>query len=143
METVKILISPTRLTSKRMRMVKSKDTSLERNAERILSSMNLQYIKQPSIEGRPDFKIKDTNILIFCDSSFWHGRRKKEISGKAFTKNKEFWKNKLKQNKLRDRKITTRLRRQGWRVLRFWDDDIFKRSENVKNTIAGALSAKA
>jgi DNA mismatch endonuclease (patch repair protein) len=135
-------ILPTEQISKRMRMVRSKDTSLERNMETILNSMSLKYIKQPPLEGRPDFKIKDTNVLIFCDSSFWHGRNKKETSGRAFKVNKAFWVRKLTGNKSRDKRINLELKKSGWMVLRFWDDDILKRPKRVKKSIKGALNAK-
>ena len=83
------------------------------------------------MSGHPDFRIKEANVLVFCDSSFWHGRREKEIKGEAFKKNKEFWMNKLTENKKRDARINRALRKEGWCVLRFWDTDIFKFPEKV------------
>lgn len=109
-----------------MRRVKSKGTSIEKNFSRLLRANSIRYQSHPSIFGRPDFRIKSTNVLVFCDSSFWHGRNQKEISGKAFKTNRNFWVKKLKYNKARDKRTNHILRRQGWTVLRFWDDDIMK-----------------
>ena len=87
----------------------------------------VKYQSQPKLFGNPDFRIKETKILIFCDSSFWHGRRQNEITGKAFKRNADFWKAKLLYNKNKDRRISRELAKRGWIVLRFWDDQILKR----------------
>jgi len=122
---------PSLAVSRRMRRVKSTDTSIEKCMEALIRNQKIKYERQPSITGKPDFKIKDANILIFCDSSFWHGRRFKEISGEAFKKNKDFWVNKLKENRKRDSRINRTLRKDGWKILRFWDNEILKRPEKV------------
>lgn len=122
---------PPHIVSKRMRLVKSVNTKLEKAMEILLKERGIKYQNQPSLFGRPDFRIKNTNILIFCDSSFWHGRRFKEISGETFKKNREFWINKLRDNKSRDVRINRALKKEGWRVLRFWDTEILKSPEKV------------
>jgi len=124
---------PSPEVSERMKRVKSHGTGLEKAMEKILIKRKINYEMQPNIYGRPDFRISNTNILIFCDSSFWHGRRKKEITGEAFNRNKEFWTAKLNGNRKRDARTTRKLRNKGWSVLRFWDDDILKSPEkNVR-----------
>jgi len=117
--------------SKRMRLVRSTNTGLEKTMEALLKSRGIKYVRQPLLFGRPDFRIKNSNVLIFCDSSFWHGRREKEIKGEAFKKNKDFWVNKLLENRKRDVRINRVLRKDGWRVLRFWDTDILRSPEKV------------
>jgi DNA mismatch endonuclease (patch repair protein) len=84
------------------------------------------------ISGKPDFVVKGTDLLIFCDSSFWHGRRTRETSGKAFKINRTFWTRKLMMNRSRDLRNNRRLRAQGWSVARFWDTDILRKPEKVK-----------
>lgn len=126
---MKKLVKPS--ISERMKRVKSKGTSLEKNFAKLLSTNGIQYQNHPHVFGRPDFRIKLTNILIFCDSSFWHGRNKKEISGAAFKKNRNFWVKKLQYNKARDARISRILRKSGWIVLRFWDEEITKRPLSV------------
>jgi len=117
---------PSLAVSERMRRVRSSNTRMEKAMENLLKEQKIKYEKQVNLLGRPDFKIVGTNILVFCDSSFWHGRRKKEIKGEAFKKNKEFWVNKLRENRRRDTRINRILRKEGWRVLRFWDTDVLK-----------------
>ena len=99
--------------------------------EDLLKEQKMKYERQVDLPGCPDFKIVGTNVLIFCDSSFWHGRRAREIKGEAFKKNKEFWVNKLRENRRRDARINRILRKEGWHVLRFWDTDILKFPEKV------------
>ena len=118
-----------------MRRVKSKHTSLERTFASLLRSNGIRYQSQPRAYGHPDFRIRSTKILVFCDSSFWHGRNKEDISGKAFKTNRNFWVKKLKYNKERDKKISAVLKDRGWIAVRFWDDEILKRPSFVLSKI--------
>jgi DNA mismatch endonuclease (patch repair protein) len=127
---------PPTATSRRMRLVRSVNTNLEKTMESLLRTQGIKYQRQPLLFGRPDFRIKSTKVLIFCDSSFWHGRRVKELTGEAFKKNKEFWVNKLQENKKRDSKINSALRKEGWKVLRFWDTDILSRPSKIVKKLA-------
>ena len=130
---------PSKEVSERMKRVKSRDTSIEREMENALKDLNIEYERQPKLIGRPDFRIKKTNVLIFCDSSFWHGRREEEVSGRAFKRNKEFWVNKIVENQKRDRRTNLKLRRSGWSVQRFWDSDITKKPDKVKRRLVRIL----
>ena len=121
--------------SERMRRVNSIGTSIEKCFERLLKYEGIKYKKQPRLIGKPDFQIRNSKIVVFCDSSFWHGRRKKEITGEAFKKNKEFWVNKLTENRKRDLRVNRALKKDGWHILRFWDTDILKHLEKVKKKI--------
>lgn len=123
---------PTPEVSKRMKRVPRSGTKLELTMEAILNDLSIEYERQPKIlKASPDFRLKGTNVLIFCDSSFWHGKRKNELSGEAFSRNREFWTEKLNANKQRDRRIDRRLRRAGWSVQRFLDVDVSKKPEKV------------
>ena len=126
---------PSKEVSERMKKVKSLGTSLEKRMEIILRSIGIRYQKQPNLQGRPDFRISGNNVLIFCDSSFWHGRREREITGKAFKKNREFWKRKLMETQKRDERNNRALRKSGWSVQRFWDTDILKKPHKVINRL--------
>jgi DNA mismatch endonuclease (patch repair protein) len=112
---------PSKETSDRMRKVRSKDTKIERTMERLLRQLYLSYEKQPKMIGHPDFILRDEKIAIFCDSSFWHGRPTKK---QVFKTNRLFWEQKIKTNVDRDKRNTILLRKLGWKVLRFWDEDI-------------------
>jgi DNA mismatch endonuclease (patch repair protein) len=126
---------PTKTVSERMKKVRSRDTKLEKAMEKALKGLRIKYKKQPNVDGHPDFKIEGTNILIFCDSSFWHGRNENERAGKTFKKNRTFWTEKLTENRKRDQRINRRLRKNGWSVQRFWDTDILKGSYKLTNRL--------
>jgi len=126
---------PTKEVSERMKRVKSRGTQLEKKLEKILRNLHVRYQRQPDLKGNPDFRIRNTNVLIFCDSSFWHGRREKEVSGEAFRRNRAFWVEKLLENRRRDERISRALRRARWSVWRFWDTDILKRPDKVKKRL--------
>lgn len=126
---------PSPNVSNRMKKVKSSNTKIEKIMENLLREEKIEYEKQVDLPGHPDFKIAGKNVLIFCDSSFWHGRRKKDLEGNAFKKNKEFWINKLRENKKRDARINRILKKEGWRVLRFLDTDILKFPEKIKKNL--------
>jgi DNA mismatch endonuclease (patch repair protein) len=126
-------------TSNRMRKVRSRGTGLEKNMQQILEGLSVKYEMQPNILGHPDFRIKGERIVIFCDSSFWHGRLKDDVSGRSFHKNKKFWAEKLATTKRRDRLITQRLTADRWKVLRFWDTDILQRTDLVRTRLRRAM----
>ena len=105
---------PSKEVSERMKKVKSRGTGLEKKMESIFKSLGIRYQRQPNLRGNPDFRISGTNVLIFCDSSFWHGKREKEITGESFKKNREFWKKKLIENRKRDARNNRALRKSGW-----------------------------
>ena len=131
---------PRRLVSARMRRVKSRGTGLERAMEQILNSMDLRYEEQPRLAGHPDFRISNSKVVLFCDSSFWHGRRQRDLSGESFKVRRIFWADKLRHNKERDKKVTRKLRSEGWKVLRFWDGTILRRPQVVRARIERALN---
>jgi DNA mismatch endonuclease Vsr len=122
-------------TSKRMKRVKSSDTKLEKAMEELLIEIGVPFVKQPELYGHPDFQLSEGHILIFCDSSFWHGRNPDDLSGKNFKTNKELWIDKLTKTKQRDKRINRELKSQGHKVLRFWDDEILRSPETCKKRL--------
>lgn len=130
---------PSLTVSSRMKKVHSVGTKLEDAMETIFKANKVRFVRQPDLFGKPDFLVKGTEILVFCDSSFWHGRRAKDLKGEAFKKNKDFWVTKLNENRKRDRRINGQLKRDGWRVLRFWDTDILRKPADVTRKLKGAI----
>ena len=134
---------PSAKTSAKMRAIVRRGTGLERRMEAILRRTHIRYVRQPRLLGHPDFRVRGRKILLFCDSSFWHGRRPSELSGQAFKVNREFWVEKLRTNRARDARMTSRLRREGWSVQRFWDTDIGQKPNKVVAKLRRALRGKA
>lgn len=118
---------------KNMRNIKSKNTIPERI---IMSELKKQKIyfstHAKNILGKPDIVFRRKKIAVFVDSDFWHGHPNRFVKPKT---NTEYWENKIKTNKKRDRKINKILRSEGWRVIRLWEYDIKKDSRKCLNRI--------
>lgn len=109
-----------------MSRVRSSGSEIERVMGSALWSAGIRYRKQyKKLPGRPDFALVADKIAIFCDSSFWHGRRW-PTAADALKKNKDFWVNKIEYNINRDREVNGLLTDLGWEVIRLWDDEILK-----------------
>ena len=52
---------------------------------------------------------------------------------------KKFWRDKIERNMERDRKVTRKLRADGWYVIRLWEHDIEKRPESCVRKIKKSL----
>lgn len=111
-----------------MSRIRSKNTQIELILGRALQDKGLKYRRHYNITGKPDFALVDKRIVVFCDSEFWHGynwsQAKKEIKT-----NREFWIKKIEGNIKRDKEVNNALRKQGWKVIRFWGKQIKKDPE--------------
>ena len=132
---------PTQMVSERMKKIKSSGSKMEKEMESLLKKIKASYEKQPKLLGRPDFRIRGTKFLIFCDSAFWHGKRKNELNGTAFGRNREFWTQKLQYNRRRDERNNRALRKLGWSVQRFSDADVLKRPEKTLKRLRRIVNA--
>lgn len=94
-----------------------------------------QYRKLP---GRPDFAVPKAKLAIFCDSSFWHGRGW-PASAEQFRTNRQFWLPKIERNIRRDGEVNGLLAEMGWTTLRFWDDEILKRTNDCVTRVLDAI----
>lgn len=127
---VRLKRSKKEIVSYKMSRVRAKDTEIEKVLGRALWASGLRgYRKnQKGIPGTPDFCWREKKIAVFCDSSFWHGHDwKNQI--KTIKTRKKFWINKIETNIDRDKKINRKLRKEGWKVLRFWDFNINKNAD--------------
>ena len=114
-----------------MSRIRSKNTSIDLKMKDLLTSLDCNFQMYPKVYGNPDFILKDRKIAIFCDGDFWHGYRYNEKKKPA----KGYWKNKIETNMMRDKKISRKLRRDGWSVLRFWEHDIKSGSDICINKL--------
>ncbi len=78
--------------------------------------------------GSPDIAFPRKKIAIFIDGDFWHGRHFAKTEKRL---PKEYWREKIKSNILRDKRNRSKLKRQGWKVLRFWEGEIKMRPKKI------------
>ena len=122
-----------------MGRIKSKNTGLEADAEKILREGGIRYHPHPKLFGSPDFLLEDC-LLLFCDSSFWHGRDWKTLRKRlAAGNNPDYWVKHIESNRKRDEEVNEILRKRGHAVLRLWDTDIRRRPEWCAARIVEAL----
>ena len=93
------------------------------------------------IFGRPDLTIKRHRLAIFVDGEFFHGKDW-EISKFIIKSRREFWWKKIEGNIERDRIVNEILKEQGWKVLRFWSNDIRHNLDVCIQTIEQKISQK-
>lgn len=102
-----------------MSQIRGKNTGIEDKVKRLLILSKIKFKQHPQILGSPDFLV-GKKTLVFCDGDFWHGYRY-ETRKKP---RKKFWKDKIEGNMRRDKRISRRLRGEGYSVIRLWEHDI-------------------
>ena len=105
-----------------MQRIRSSGTYPERIICKALRALGIYFARNvSSLPGKPDIVIRRRKIIIFIDSDFWHGHPKRFI---APATNCAYWKEKIDNNRLRDKTVNRLLRKEGWTVIRVWEYDI-------------------
>jgi len=129
-----------------MSCIPSKGTRPEIALGKELWENGLRYRKHYKIAGCPDFAIVSKKIAIFVDGDFWHGNNWKLRGLKSLDRElagyKKFWKNKIKNNIRRDKKVNDELRKNGWKVLRYWESDLKKKPQKIIHDISRVYHAR-
>ncbi len=72
-----------------------------------------------TIPGRPDIVLPKHNAIVLVNGCFWHGHNCPLY--RIPSTRREFWKEKIRQNRLRDRSNLRTYRELGWRVSVVWE----------------------
>ena len=91
------------------------------------------------ILGTPDFVFSRARAAVFVDGCFWHG------CSRCYRRphsNQAYWDSKVLQNRIRDRKVTRQLKRDGWRVLRFWEHTVQAQLGRVADCIEASVKSR-
>lgn len=119
-----------------MKAIKNKDTKPEIILRKILWRMGYRYRKNYLyLPGKPDIVFVKAKVVIFIDGEFWHGYNWEENKKKIGTR-KEFWIKKIEGNIGHDSEVNKILENLGWKVLRFWGNEILKNSHNCIMIVA-------
>ncbi len=112
--------------SKIMGKIRGKNTKPELAFRKALYQAGYRYrIDYKKLIGKPDIALKKYKTVIFIDGEYWHGHNWKERKPKVKT-NREFWIAKIERNMQRDREVNIELERLGYRVFRFWENEVKK-----------------
>ena len=102
---------------------------LELKGSELLKKLNINFIEQKLINEKyvVDVFLPDNNLIIQWDGDYWYGHSKNLKNGIG---------NKLQRaNMKKDIRINEELTNLGYKVLRFWQDDVDNNVDYVINTI--------
>lgn len=127
---------------KNMQAIKSSDTTIELLLRKALWAKGIRYRKNyKGLIGKPDIAITKYKIAVFCDSDYWHGYDW-ENRNKRIKSNRDYWIPKIESNMKRDKEVSAALEEQGWTVLRFWEWQIRRETDQCVNIILNAVYTK-
>jgi DNA mismatch endonuclease (patch repair protein) len=112
--------------SRRMSLVRGKDTKPELLVRRLVHGMGYRYrLHVRDLPGNPDIVFPSRGKVIFVHGCFWH--RHGTCKSTRWPKSRlDFWRPKLERNRLRDELNKGRLCRLGWGVLVVWECQLSK-----------------
>ena len=121
---------------KNMRAIKSKRTKIEELLAKAMRDHGLKTYRRNNdkVFGKPDFTFRRLKIAIFCDSEYFHGKDW-ELNKYRIQTNTEFWWKKIEGNITRDNIVNDTLLTDGWKVIRFWGNEIKKNIDFCIETI--------
>lgn len=115
--------------SELMSRIRSKNTEPERILRAAVWALGLRYrLHARTPVGRPDLVFPGPRVAVFIDGCFWHGCPEHYVRPRSRI---DFWSGKLQENVERDHRQTLQLEETGWRVLRFWEHEVFTRLDEA------------
>jgi len=108
--------------SKRMSLVRSKDTKPELVVRRLVHSLRYRYrLHDSTLPGRPDLVFKSKRKAIFVHGCFWHRHGEECVLTRVPKSRLDFWKSKFAENARRDQEKQEALHALGWDFLIIWE----------------------
>ena len=105
-----------------MSRIRSTGTEFEKKVFREIRKFGIRFrTNYTGAIGKPDIALPKARRAVLLHSDFWHGWQLPRWENKLPN---DFWKQKLRKNRSRDRKVVATLRRQGWKVLVVWEHQI-------------------
>jgi DNA mismatch endonuclease (patch repair protein) len=122
-----------------MARIRGKGTGPEKRILKELDTLGLSCEQHASdLPGRPDVVFRKERVAVFVDGDFWHGWRFPLWKHKLSVK----WRDKIEATRTRDARNFTKLRRNGWLVVRIWEHQIERSAEMCVVRIVAALRGK-
>lgn len=122
---------------KNMQNIRSSDTKIELILRKALWQRGYRYRKNYSkLPGKPDIALTKYKIAVFCDGEFFHGKDWEVLKPKLVnSNNSDYWISKISRNIERDSEVNKQLLFLGWTVVRFWGNDIKKKTDECIKVI--------
>jgi DNA mismatch endonuclease (patch repair protein) len=110
--------------SKRMSLIRSRDTSPELALRRALHRRGFRYrVNDKRLPGKPDLVLRRFNVAIFVHGCFWHRHEGCSVANRPKS-NTAFWTAKFDRNVQRDAQAQERLTALGWNVWVVWECEL-------------------
>jgi DNA mismatch endonuclease, patch repair protein len=122
-----------------MSRIRSKHTEPEMEVSAALSRRGLRFVRHYGW-AKVDFAFPREKVAIFVDGCFWHGcdtHRRSPVS------NASYWEWKVKYNRARDRRNRSKLRRDGWIVLRVWEHSLPKLADRYAEEVERLIQSRS
>jgi DNA mismatch endonuclease, patch repair protein len=107
-----------------MKANRSRDTGPERAVRQLLHAAGERYkVDWPlpfDRRRRADLAFTRWKVAVMIDGCFWHRCPEHYVPPKSHA---DFWDEKTRATRARDRDTDTRLTAMGWTVLRFWEHE--------------------
>ena len=129
--------------SRVMAAVRGRNTRSEVMLCRSLFQRGFYLLKNVnSLLGSPDIVLPEYDAIIFVNGCFWHAHENCEHFRLPESR-RDFWKEKLWKNKVRDSKNRNLLEKEGWNVVTVWECSLkedFERTfwEIVRQVLRGS-----
>lgn len=104
-----------------MSHIRSRNTKPELKVRQWLWWHGYRYrLNVKSVPGKPDIVMRKYRTAIFVNGCFWHGHEDCDKFKMPQT-NVDFWENKIRRNRERDRQNYQELHDNGWQVIVVWE----------------------
>lgn len=114
----------TKERSKRMSLIRSKDTSPELAIRRALHALGLRYrLGNTHLPGKPDIVFPRQKVAVFVHGCFWHRHENCKVANMPKS-NTAFWQAKFDRNIARDQQSRGQLEAMCWHVETVWECEL-------------------
>ena len=123
-----------------MSRVRQKDTTPEILLRSALHQSGLRYrLHEKTLPGRPDLTFPRSRCAVLVHGCFWHSHGCYRSS--LPKSRREYWKDKLRANQVRDQRVIELLHELGWRVIIVWECALVGKLAVKPERVAGQVRA--
>ncbi|MEM6525463.1 MAG: very short patch repair endonuclease [Bacteroidota bacterium] len=127
--------------SRHMSKIRGKDTKPELLFRKALYEEGVRYrVNVKTLPGKPDIANITKKFVVFIDGEFWHGFNWMEKKARIKA-NRDFWIPKIERNMQRDRINNSKFEAMGFKVFRFWEQEVKKDLENCVGQVVKFLKS--
>lgn len=125
--------------SRLMSRIRAKDTKPELAVRSLIHRMGYRFrLHDRKLPGTPDIVFASRRKVILVHGCFWHGHACQK--GRRPQTRADYWNEKIDNNRKRDRRCRSQLKRLGWSSLVVWECEI-RRTEALIEKLSNFLES--